>query len=189
MLVEAVGAEEQAPVDGEALSFVDGERVAVAEMAGVEILRRERVLAVLVGADRDGPGVGVDGGDGGAGAVADAEFAVVAEADDPVTGLVVGVGDREGRAVEGAVGLAVASGSGVEVVDVVVVVGDHERVVAGEGGGVPVGGELVPDVDRGRRVHDAVVELVAVERGVDVPGAQLTRARRVPSVRLGVGSR
>ena len=180
MLVEAVGPEEQAPVDGEALGFVDGERVAVAEVSGVEILRRKRVLGVLVGADRDGPRVGADGGDRGAGAVTDAEFAIVAEADDAVACLIVGVVDREDGAVEGSVGLEMSPGSDVEVVDVMVVMGDHERVVAGEGGGIPISSELVPHVDRGRRVHDSVVKPVAVERGVDVPSAQLAERLAFP---------
>ena len=57
--------------------------------------------------------------------------------------------------VSGAVAGEVSPGALVEVVDVVVAFGEHEDVVAGEGGGVPVGGHVVADVDRGvaRRGH------------------------------------
>ena len=43
---------------------------------------------------------------------------------------------------------------------------------------------MVADIDRGRRVHDPVVMLVAVERGVDVPCAQLRECAAFPSFGL-----
>jgi hypothetical protein len=81
---ELVGAEEEGMVDGRALGFVDGGGIAVGEVAAVEVAGREDDVS-FAGVDGDGASVGVDVGDGGSGAVVDAESAVVAEADDVVT--------------------------------------------------------------------------------------------------------
>ena len=75
-------------------------------------------------------------------------------------------------------------GALVEVVDVVVAFGEHEDVVAGEGGGVPVGGHVVADVDRGVGDEDAVVGVVAVERVGDPAGAQVGEGVAFPGVLL-----
>ena len=97
------------------------------------------MTAPVVGADRDRAGGVVDVFDGGAGAVADAEAPVVAQRHDPIAGLVRAFVDDEGGAGELPGGVAVVAGAGVEVVDVGAAAGEHDDVVAGEGGGPPVG--------------------------------------------------
>ncbi len=71
VVVEGVGSEYQAPVDGEALALVDGAGVAVGAVPGVEVAGGEGVVGAGVGADSDGARCGVDGGDGGERAVVD----------------------------------------------------------------------------------------------------------------------
>jgi hypothetical protein len=65
-------------VDGEALGFVAGDGVAVGDVAGVEVVGGEDDGAAVVGGCVDCTSVGVDAGDGGAGAVDDAVAAAVA---------------------------------------------------------------------------------------------------------------
>ena len=90
----------------------------------------------------------------------------------------------EGRSGDGAVAGEVLAGALVEVVDVVAAFGEHEDVVAGEGGGVPVGGHVVADVDRGVGDEDPVVGVVAVERVGDPPGAEVGEGCAFPGVLL-----
>ena len=137
-----------------------------------------------VGADRDRAFVGVEVGDGADGPVADPDTAVVPYAQDAVAGLEGEVVDVEGRSGDGAVAGEVSAGALVEVVDVVVTFGEHEDVVAGEGGGVPVGGHVVADVDRGVGDDDAVVGVVAVERVGDPAGAEVGEGVAFPGVLL-----
>ena len=71
----------------------------------------------------------VDGGDGGEGAVADAEPPLVAQGHDPVARLVGAAVELEGRSGQVTGGLAVGAGAGVEVIDVVVTSRDHQHVL------------------------------------------------------------
>ena len=89
------GAEDEGALDGEALGGVAGERVGVADVAGLEVAAAELDGGAAVGGDRQRPLVAVDALDGAAGAVLDAEAVGVAEADDAVAGGELAVGDGE----------------------------------------------------------------------------------------------
>ena len=178
MAVEGVAGEDEATVDGDALALVDGEGVAVADVAGVEVPRREPEGGAVVGTDNKRARVEVDVGDGGEGAVADAEAAVVARHRTRSPRLEGEVADVEGGSGDRAVAGEVMAGPAVEVVDVVAAFGEHDDVVAGEGGGVPVGGHLVTHIDRGLGDDDAVVVVVAASAAVERPARRSASASR-----------
>ena len=121
------------------------DRVRVIEVPGVEIARWKGDVLLVACPDRHFVLFGVDVRDGGAGAVRNTEFAVVAEADDLVTGLKRPAICLEFGAGEGAVRGEVLAGALVEVVDVVVPFCDHDGVVARDVTGVPVCGYLIAD--------------------------------------------
>ncbi len=145
--VEGVVAQEECTVAGQTLGLVGGGGVAVGEVAAVEVLGRD--LAVPPGVEADGqrPGFGVDGGDGAEAAVGESAASVVAEREDSVAGL---EGAFSGGGELGSGELVVdghaGSGDGVELVDVDPSGGDHLGVFAGEGGGPPVGDDLLADI-------------------------------------------
>ncbi len=92
--------------------------------------------------------------------------------------------DVEGRSGDGAVASEISAGALVEVVDVVVTFGEHDDVVTGKGGGVPVGGHVVADLDRGVRDDDSVMRVVAVERVGDPASAEVGEGFAFPGVLL-----
>ena len=128
--VEVFVAEDVAVVAGLALGFVDGHRVGVIEAAFVEILRPGSFWwsssSNLTVTDRR---LRVDVGDGAALAVEDAEPVVVGEGHDPVTDRERAAVDLELVGSDEPVGLERRAGVLVEVVDVVVAGGEHERAV------------------------------------------------------------
>ena len=131
----------------------------------------------------------VDAGDGGAGAVADAEAAVVLEADRPVAGLVRAFVDDQLRArdLAGAdeVGRARPLRSSTSERRTAIMATssparrcDHQSATIA----VRTSGAV------GCR-DDPAVAVVLGERDVDVTGAELARGRRVPTAPAGGGSR
>src|SRR5205823_24904 len=106
-------------------------------------------------------------------AVAGAQATVVAQQHDPVTGLVGAILDQERRAGEPSGCVAVVAGPPVEVIDLGAARGEHERVVAGEGGGPPVGAHRVAGVARGGAGGDAIVGSVDGDGTLDVTLAKL----------------
>lgn len=126
-----------------------------------------------VGADgTDSPGVGVEAGDGGPGAVEEAEAVVVAGGEDLVTDGEVPLPDHQVLTELAGVAKAPA-GSVVEVVDVDVSGGDHEAAAPGLAGRPPVGDEPFPDVLGRVGVVDAVVGMVGVLGHDAQPGGGL----------------
>ena len=95
------GAVEQRDVDGGALGLVAGHGVAVVEVP-LGPVGADGDLLLAVGGEGEGAGPGVDGGDGGSGAVEQAEVVVVGGDQDLVAGpvlpglLAVPGGDRVG---------------------------------------------------------------------------------------------
>ena len=114
---------------------------------------------------------GVDAGDGGSGAVVDAEAPVVAQTDDLVAGLEGPVVDLEGRSVEVAGAGEVGAGSAVEVIDVVAAERSHGGGVASEAVGPPVRHDGPADFVGVGAGDDAPVVRVRGEGDVDVPGS------------------
>ncbi len=102
----------------------------------------------------------------------DAEASVVAEAQHPVAGLEGAAADVELGPGERAALRTPVAGAVVEVVDVVASLGEHDDLLAGEGGGVPVGRDPVAEADGGRGGDDAVVGVVGGERLVDVASTE-----------------
>src|SRR5438309_423307 len=98
--------------------------VAVSDPAGIEVARGEVALLAVVGANDDVPLAEVDAHDRASGAVVDVESAVVAHADDAVTGTELALGEIDDVAVQRPVGTEHPAGAQVEVVDVVVGGGD-----------------------------------------------------------------
>jgi len=173
--VEPVVAEQEGVVDGRALGFVDGHGVAVVEMAGVEVARRDDDRVV----DDDRPVFGVDGGDGAGGPVGEAEAAVVAPADDPVphrelqTAAPVGPVDGDGGSGELSVGSERVAGQGVELGDVGPAQGVHDRCRAGRVVGlVPVGDHRRSRCGGGVGDGDSAVGGVGVERSLRLAGPE-----------------
>ena len=113
---------------GHALGLVDRERVPEVDVSVGGVAERQASLFAVGGGDVEHSAV--NGGDGSAGAVADSEFRVVAEADDFVAGLVVPSGGHERGAAQLPVGLHSLAGELVEVADVVSVRGDDDRLTA-----------------------------------------------------------
>ena len=125
------------------------DRVRMVEMPSVEIPRSQGDVLLVACPDRHFVLHRVDVRDGAAAAIRNTEFAVVAEADDLITGLKRPAIGLELGAGEGAVRGEVLAGALVEVVDVVVPFRDHDGVVARDVACVPVGGNLIADVDGG----------------------------------------
>ncbi len=141
---EAVVAEEVGGFARHALGFVDGEGVAVGEVAAVDVVAGDGDGVAVV--ERDGEIVAGGADDGATAAVEEIEVVPVAVGDDSVAeGVVGGVVLPDGRA-EGAGAVKVESGSAVEVGDVAALGGDHDGVEPVGCGGVPVGDEGVAEV-------------------------------------------
>ena len=167
------GAEDEGALDGEALGGVAGERVGVADVAGLEVAAAEFDGRAAVGGDGERPPFEVDVLDGSAGAVLDAENVGVAEADDAVAGGELAVRDGEPVVAEAAVGVHERAGELVEVGDVAPAEGEHD--VAGEvvAGVLPPVGEQA-GARRDRALGDdeplallGVGEVVAADAGAD----------------------
>lgn len=92
-------------VDGDALGGVGGDGVAAVQVAGVEVVGADRRARPVVVLDFDAARVGVDVADDGAGAVDNAELAVVAAREDVVTDRVAAAGGLVLVEVELAAGL------------------------------------------------------------------------------------
>ena len=80
----AAGAEHEGALDRDALRRVTGERVAVADVSGLEVRAAELGALAAVRQQCQRAPIGVDSFDGSARAVADAERVGVAEADDSI---------------------------------------------------------------------------------------------------------
>ena len=144
LVEEAVVAEEVGGVAGHALGLVDGEGVAVGEMAGVDVGVGDVDVAAAVEADLEAAAVGA--GDGASAAVEEVEVVPVAVGDDAVADGEVGGVVAPDRLAELPCGSEVMAGAVVEVGDVAAVGGDHHRVEPVASGGVPVGDEGGADV-------------------------------------------
>ena len=170
---EVVGAEEESVVDGAALGFVDGDGVAMADPPGPYVGGVEGPGAVD-GVDSDASlPVVVDVGDGANGAVVHPETAVVAETDDLVADLEGPTHDDQ-RLSDQTAGIGhEGAGPSVEVFDVDVSSGEHQRRLAGLSMGPPVVDHPSSDRVRVPARHHPAVHFEQADRLVDVTGAQL----------------
>ena len=187
--VQAAWPDDEHLVAGHPLGLVDGDGVAVVDMAGADVVAVDDDAPTAHQVDGHVAAVGVEGGDGADHPVVDPARpgtprrgveAGVAGEDDPVTGLELAVTD-----VEDGTGQEAGGGSSVAAVTVEGAgfgtgAGEEEGVAA-----VPVG---LPPVADGGSVNvleavvedDAVVVVVGVEGGGDVAVAELIEGVDLP---------
>ena len=131
LAVELLAPEHEGAVDRGALGAVGGDRIAMLEVAGVEVAGAERDRLSPIEGHGEAARLPVRGGDRAALPVEDPGSSVVLGTDDPVARREGSVSDGELIGSEPAVVLEELPGALVQVADVFATCGDHQPVAVG----------------------------------------------------------